>query len=75
MLSDKRVVTASPKHPTADYKLLTDIKLGDKLDNATVVGIEVVSYGNNKTYDILVDSPQSTYWSDGVKLGSTLWQI
>ncbi|MEK7281975.1 MAG: Hint domain-containing protein, partial [Chloroflexota bacterium] len=81
-LSDGRVVTASPGHPTIEKPALGDYRVGDDLDGALVVAVERVSY-DGETYDILPafslpDAIGSTssitgfYWVNGVLMISTL---
>lgn len=81
-LSDGRVVTASPGHPTIEKPMLGDYRVGDDLDGALVVAVERVSY-NGETYDILpalslpdeigsTGSVTGFYWVNGVLMISTL---
>jgi hypothetical protein len=70
-LADGRALTASPRHPTADGKLLGNLKSGDILDGSIIVKIETVAY-EGRTYDILPAGGTGFYWANGVLLGSTL---
>jgi hypothetical protein len=70
-LEDGRVVTASPRHPTADGGLLGTLKTGNPLDGSFVATIETVAY-EGRTYDILPSGATGFYWANGILLGSTL---
>ena len=71
-LSDGRTVTASPGHPTTDWRPLGDYQVGDTLDGSVVVATERVLYDGGYTYDILPAGPTGEYWANGVLLKSTL---
>jgi hypothetical protein len=71
-LSDGRIVTASPGHPTAEGKTMAAYLVGDNLDGAQVVKTELVTYESADTYDILPAGPTGWYWANGILLGSTL---
>ncbi len=70
-LEDGRIVTASPRHPTADGRLLGTLKTGDPLDGSFVAAIETVAY-EGRTYDILPAGATGLYWANGILLASTL---
>ena len=72
ILSDGRTVSASPGHPTADWRALGDYQVGDALDGSTVVSTERVTYDAGATYDILPAGVTGEYWANGVLLKSTL---
>jgi hypothetical protein len=72
VLSDGRVVRASPGHPLADGRALGSIRAGDRVDGATVVSATLEPYDGGFTFDLLPDGPTGTYIADGVALGSTL---
>jgi hypothetical protein len=72
-LSDGRAVTASAGHPTADGRNLGELRVGDRVDGATVVAATTVRLTDGGTYDLLPSGPTGTYWADGVLLGSTLF--
>ena len=72
ILSDGRIVTASPGHPTADGKALGDYLVGDILDGATVVSVERVDYAGGATYDLLPSGATGLYWANDILLMSTL---
>lgn len=71
-LSDGRTLRASPGHPTADGRVLGSLKVGDRLDNATIVHAKRVLYGLPRTFDILPSGKTGAYWANGVLVGSTL---
>ena len=73
-LRDGRSVVASPGHPTADGRLLGDLRPGDHLDGSRVAGTVLVPYRGTFTYDLLPSGPTGSYFVDGVLLGSTLAQ-
>ncbi|MDD5288068.1 MAG: hypothetical protein PHY28_03010 [Dehalococcoidales bacterium] len=71
-LSDGRSVTASPGHPTAEGRAISDYKVGDKLDGAGVMKTEYLPFDNWATYDILPSGATGLYWANGILLKSTL---
>jgi len=71
-LNDGRELLASPGHPTTESRFLGELKVGDNLDNAKIKSIELVSYNENYTYDILPSGPTGFYWANGILVGSTL---
>jgi hypothetical protein len=66
------VLEISGVHPTADGRTLADLHAGDELDGVRVVGVSVIPYAHDATYDILPDSDTGTYFAAGVLIGSTL---
>ena len=72
ILYDGRELFASPGHPTADGRLLGDLKEGDILDNSKIKTSERVAYNENYTYDILPSGPTGFYWANGILLKSTI---
>jgi hypothetical protein len=73
-LSDGRSVTASAGHPTADGRSVGELRVGDRLDGATVVVATPVHLTDGATYDLLPSGPTGRYWASGVLLGSTLFR-
>lgn len=71
-LADGRVVTASPGHPTAEGRALADYSVGDILDGARVVAIDLVAYDGEATCDVLPAGETGFYWAGGILMGSTL---
>ena len=71
-LSDGRVVSASPGHPTADGTPIGDLGAGDMVDGARVVSADRVRYDGGSTFDLLPAGPTGLYWANGLLLGSTL---
>ena len=70
VLSDGRQLVASPWHPTADGRFVSDLSVGDKLDNAEVISLSKMKV--NSTYDILPSGETGFYWANGIIMGSTL---
>lgn len=71
-LSDGREVTTSPGHPTADGRILGDLRPGDGLDGAVVEKTDRVLYMGGYTYDILPAGDTGYYRANGILLSSTL---
>lgn len=71
-LSDSRNIIVSPNHPTADHTLFKNLQIGQALDNAKIVKMEVILYTDQFTYDLLPDSSTGFYWANGILVGSTL---
>lgn len=71
-LADGREVLVSPGHPTADGRLVGDLRAGDALDETRVLTAERVAYTAGFTYDVLPAGATGAYWANGVLLGSTL---
>ncbi len=71
-LADGRKLFASPAHPTADGRALSDLLPGDLLDGSRITQIEQTVYTGGATYDILPSGPTGFYWANGILLGSTL---
>jgi hypothetical protein len=72
VLADGRTATASPGHPLADGQQLGGLAVGDDVDGAAVVIVELIAYDGEATYDIDVSGPTGIYFIDGIPLGSTL---
>lgn len=70
--ADGKEIIASLGHPTADGRIVGDLKPGDFLDGAPVVSTETVSYSEQFTYDVLAAGETGTYWANGILLKSTL---
>jgi hypothetical protein len=73
-LTDGRSITASPRHPTSDGRLLGNLKPGEILDGSIIASVESVTY-EGRTYDILPAGASGFYWANGILLGSTLHDI
>ena len=71
-LIDGRTVTASPGHPTAEMRPLSDYKVGDLLNGSIVAVVEHLIYDGGATYDLLPSGGKGLYWANGILLGSTL---
>ena len=72
VLSDGRMVDASPGHGLADGRRLGDLKPGDPVDGATVVSATLEAYRGGATFDLLPSGSTGAYWANGVLLASTL---
>jgi hypothetical protein len=71
-LSDGRELWASPGHPTANGKMLGDLRVNDLLDGARLIKIERLHYAGTATYDLLPSGSTGFYWANGILMGSTL---
>jgi hypothetical protein len=71
-LNDGRELWASPGHPTAEGRILDDLKVNDLLDGAHVILVERLPYGRTATYDLLPSGDTGFYWANGILMGSTL---
>jgi hypothetical protein len=72
ILDGTREVRVSPGHPTADGRLIGELREGDRLDGELVLSARREPYGQLYTYDVLPAGDTGQYWADGVLLGSTL---
>lgn len=72
ILSDGRELWASPGHPTADARMLGDVKVNDFLDGARLIKVERLPYAGTATYDLLPSGDTGFYWANGILMGSTL---
>ncbi|HLE58567.1 MAG TPA: Hint domain-containing protein [Candidatus Limnocylindria bacterium] len=72
VLDDGRQAWISPGHPTADGRLVGDLRPGDLLDGATVLSAALEAYGGGTTFDLLPSGATGAYWANGILLGSTL---
>lgn len=71
VLRDGRALTASAGHPTADGRMLGDLRVGVELDSSDVIAVTRLPY-DGTTYDLLPSGPTGFYFADGVLMGSTL---
>lgn len=71
-LDDGRELRASAAHPTADGRLLGSYQVGELLDGARVGAIDLLSFPENATFDLLPAGPTAIYWVNGIALKSTL---
>ena len=71
-LDDGAVLEMSPGHPTADGRLLADLREGEVLEGRVVLSAELIAYQHPYTHDILPSSSTGTYFAAGVQIGSTL---
>jgi hypothetical protein len=72
VLRDGRELLVSPGHPAADGRSLGRLRIGDTMDGARVVLVELVPYGSAATYDLLPSGPSGLYWVNGIPMASTL---
>ena len=70
-LADGRALTASPRHPASDGRLLGNLRLGEQLDGSAIITIEQVVY-EGRTYDILPEGSSGTYWANAILLANTI---
>lgn len=71
-MEDSRNLFVSPGHPLYTGTGVENLKAGDSYDGSTVKSINLVSYGDTKTYDLLPDSETGAYFANGILMGSTL---
>ncbi len=71
-LQDGRQLWASQGHPASDGRSLGDFHVGDILDGAQVIHVELIPYDGTFTYDILPSGGTGFYWANGILMGSTL---
>ncbi len=72
VLANGNVLRISPRHPTADRRPFGDLVPGDRLREVEVVGVKLVPYDGDFTYDILPASSTGVYFAAGALVGSTL---
>ena len=72
LLRDGRELWASPGHPTADHRILGDLKTGDILDGARIMLMERFPYQGAATYDLLPSGDTGFYWANDILMGSTM---
>jgi hypothetical protein len=72
ILSDGRQLWVSPGHPTADGRFFKGLKVGDVLDGAQIIHLELTRYTGTSTFDILPSGKTGFYWANGILVGSTL---
>ena len=75
VLDDGREVWVSPGHPTADWRSVGQLKVGDSLDGGMILSVEQVRYTGYATYDLLPAGETGFYWANGILLASTLKDI
>ena len=71
-LSNGRVLSISPSHPTADGRTFADLAKGDVVDGVVIDSVRRAPYAETYTYDILPDSDSGTYFAGAVQIGTTL---
>lgn len=73
-LADGRNLSISPSHPTANYRRIDQLSVGDKFARSIVTHIKKLKYQEKYTYDILPGGPTGTYWANNILIGSTLFK-
>ncbi|MDA0265209.1 MAG: Hint domain-containing protein [Chloroflexi bacterium] len=73
-LDDGRELVASAGHPTADGRVLAELRPGDAMDGGRVASMTWMRYQEAATYDLLPLGPTGVYWAGGILVGSTLFQ-
>jgi hypothetical protein len=71
-LADGRSVTASPGHPLADGRLISDLQVGDLVDGSQVARTTRVPYRSGNTFDLVASGETGLYLAGGIALASTL---
>jgi hypothetical protein len=71
VLADGRGVEASPGHPTADGRHISELRPGDALDGSRLISVAEFPYVG-ETWDLLPAGQTGVYWANDVLLGSTL---
>ena len=72
LLRDGRELWASPGRPTADRRILGDLKTGEVLDGAQIMLMERLPYKGVAMYDLLPSGATGFYWANRLLMGSTL---
>jgi hypothetical protein len=72
VLESSAKMEMSPKHPTADGRLFSELERGDLLDGVRIASIDLVDYQQEFTHDILPNSDTGAYFAAGALVGSTL---
>ena len=72
VLEDGRTILVSPGHPTADGRLVGDLRAGDGIDGAQVVSAKREAYDGGFTFDVRPAGASGVYWANGVLLRSTI---
>ncbi len=72
VLTDGRSLDVSAPHPTANGKLVGDLKAGDWYDGSIVKSATLISYTGSATYDLLPAGDTGYYFANGIVMGSTL---
>lgn len=72
VLTDGRELWVSPDHPAANGFKVGQLMQGEPYDGSVIQKATLVSYWDNKTYDLLPDSETGYYFANGILMGSTL---
>jgi hypothetical protein len=74
VLDDGRELLVSAGHPSFEGRAIGALAVGQVLDGARVVSVELVPYTGGATYDLLPSGETGAYWANGILVGSTLHQ-
>lgn len=74
VLADGRAIFVSAPHPTADGRVVGNLRVGDALNGSSVAFAEKILYRGEDTFDILPSGETGLYWANGILLRSTLDQ-
>lgn len=72
ILKDGRELIVSPGHPTIDNREIGNLAEGQILDKSQIVSVQIMSYKEKYTYDILPFGDTGGYWANNILIGSTL---
>lgn len=73
-LTDGRQLWVSPNHPTINGVEVGQLQVGQSYDGSVILGVQLIPYWDNKTYDLLPKSETGFYFANGILMGSTLKQ-
>src|SRR5205823_1893596 len=68
VLTNGRVLRASPGHPLADGRRLGSIQTRDVVDGSIVRSATLEPYRDGRTFNLLPDSPSDVYFADEIPL-------
>lgn len=72
VFDDGRELFVSPGHPLINGRKVGNLAVNDFYDNARIVVVDRVAYGDKATYDILPSGDTGFYWANDILLNSTL---
>ena len=67
-----RQLWVSPGHPTADGRVVDQLRSGTVYDGATIRIANLERYDQGRTFDLLLAGDTGFYWANGILLASTL---
>lgn len=74
VLNDGRELFVSPGHPDSENSPLGRLVKGKYLAGSRVISAKIVPYKGKYTYDILPAGSTGNYWTNGILIGSTLFE-